>query len=230
MPYPLASVTSFPRQMGASQSTPAPWYLPGGVDISNCKIAYLPKGAASSSAALVNIVNPGTNNAFNNGGTVNWSTSTGWDFTAGNGRLSTGYVPPNQVTRSAFARISGAAVDANTRTVFGVRNGAMTFGIRNTSATSVAVFLNGTSGSPYTHSSAIASGVVGISGLNAYLNGLLLGVIGSGTYDAGSSVLNLGDNTTSSQFFNGFIQAFVAYDITLTSTQVSILSASMAAL
>lgn len=206
------------------------WYLAGAVPAVNCKIAYKPIGAASYAASKVNLINPGTNDAVDGAAFPTWNSATGWTFDGLTSKiLTTGWVPPNQVTRSAIVRISGAATDAANRFIFSSRNSGLIFGIKNTDTTSKATFYNG-SGTQITHTTNVASGVLAIAGLDGYIDAVDVGNIAAGTYDMGSAGLEFGRITTGGQLFSGNILAFSGYDITPTPTQVSEISAAMALL
>lgn len=200
------------------------WYAPAGT-LANCKLAYKAIGAASQAASYVNIVNPGTNDLTLSSGNVSWTSANGWDFAA-TGVLTTGYTPPNQVTRSAFARFNNAGL-GSLRGVFGAINASVEFGFRNSHGTNRAVWNNGTGGALLVAPD-YASGVCGIAGLTAYANGSSVGSITAGTYDLGTAPLVLGDyGLGTDQKFNGREQAFVLFDVTLTPTAVSILTTAM---
>lgn len=200
------------------------WYAAGGT-LASCKLAYKFIGAASQAGSYINLPNPGTNDLTLHAGTVTWASATGVDFSAF-GRLTTGYTPPNQVTRSAFVRFSNASL-GTLRGAFGMANGGVEFGFRNSHSTNKAVFNNG-SGGAFLVAPDYTNGVLGFAGLTAYANGSSVGSIAAGTYDLGSVPLMLGDYGTTTQWFDGKEQAFILHDITLTPTQVSILTTAMA--
>jgi hypothetical protein len=204
------------------------WYLAGAIPAANCKVAYQPVGAADLAASKVNLANPGTNNAAA-GTNPTFNAATGWTFAAASGQyLTTGYVPPTQVTRSAIVRISGATIDAALRFIFSSRNSGVIFGIRNTDSASKANYINGTS--TFSHSTNVASGVLAFAGLDPYLNATDIGNITAGTYDQGGVGVDIGRLTTGGQHFDGNMQAFALYDITLTPTQITALTTAMNAL
>lgn len=68
-----------------------PWYLAGGVSASNCVGAWQAKGAASYSASLTNLANPGTYD-LTEGSAPSWAADTGWTFDGGSQYLKTGVV------------------------------------------------------------------------------------------------------------------------------------------
>lgn len=204
------------------------WYLAGAVPAANCKLAYQPIGAASLAASYVNLANPGTNNAAP-GTAPDFAAATGWQFNGTDDSLLTGYVPNNAVTRSGIVRISGGASDAVNRHIFGSRNGASFFMIRNTNSSSKAQYQNGTGGS-FQHSGAVTSGVLAVAGLDVYLDGTDIGNIAAGTYDQGAAALQIGSCPSVAGNYSGYIQALAVYDITLTPTQVSTIGSAMALL
>jgi hypothetical protein len=210
------------------------WYLAGAIPAANCIIAYQPKGASNLAASYVNLANPGTYNAANIGGNdPGFATATGWQFVGvNNDRLTTGWVPPNQVARSGIARISGATVDANNRYVFGCRDAPGTdtwFALLNTNGSTFAQFRNGT-GTTYIHSAGITDGVVAISGLNPYKDAVDLGNITAGTYDLGLRPMYVGcvnSNGSVTGYMDGFMQAIAFYDIALSGAQITALTTAM---
>ena len=220
---------------GGGAAPVIPWYLSGGVAAANCIAAYKSIGAASLAASYINLANPGTYDlTVHAAGTApNFNTVTGWQFVAaGPDALNTGYVPGNTVNRSIIARISGATVDAATRGICGTRSGNAFYGIMNTTAESKAYFYNGngTNNGLYVHSTNIADGVLAISGLDAYLDGVDIGNIGTAAanYNLGTAAVGIGLMTgVVSNLFNGYILAVAMYDIALTPAQVSAISTAM---
>jgi hypothetical protein len=209
------------------------WFLAGAVPSANCIIAYQPIGAADINASLVNLANPGTFNAVLPGGGPNpsFNTATGWQFTAGQDEyLTTGWTPANSVNRSAIARISGGTLDTGERYVFGTRStgGTMKFALQITNAASKAVFYNGT-GTPYTHSTNIDSGVLAVAGLDPYKDAVDLGNVTSGTYSATHPMVIGAWNSvgTINAYFAGFIQAIAFYDIALTPSQIAAITTAI---
>jgi hypothetical protein len=204
----------------------SPWYLSGSIPAANCIIAYQSKGAADMAASLTNLANPGTYTAVPAAGLASptFSAATGWTFDAlSSTRITIGYVPPNQVTRSLIMRIS----DATAGNICGTRNTAAFLQI-----TQAGVFFNGT-GTAYTHSAALTTGVVAVAGLDAYLDGVDIGNITAGTYDQGARDIRIGcynNNGSNSLYYTGKIQAWAIYDITLTALQVAAVTTAMQAL
>jgi hypothetical protein len=213
----------------AGQNFTNVWYAAGG-SLASCVIAYKPLGAADVATSKVNLANPGTYNGVFSATAPTWASATGWTFDGTNNKyVTTGYVPPNQVGRSAAVRISGGASDAVLRWIFCSTATTPAFGIRNTSngAGNGALFHNGTNS--YLHSGPITSGVLAVAGLDPYKDGSDLGNITAGTYDLGASGLEIGRLAqTNSQRFNGNVLAFAVYSATLNATQIGILSTAMA--
>jgi hypothetical protein len=205
------------------------WYSAGG-SLASCIIAYKPKGAADLAASKVNLANPGTYNAAA-GVDPSFNAATGWGFSSASATyLTTGYIPANAVTRSIIVRVSGLTTDGALRYVCGSRNGATSaFGIANDSTTPSYILTNG-SGTTITGTS-FTAGVIAVAGLDGYIDGSDVGNITAGTYDQGARAMYIGCRNSSGtplNFITGNVLAFAEYDITLTPTQVAILSAAMA--
>jgi hypothetical protein len=68
-----------------------PWYLTGGVPLTNCVAAYQPRGAASYAASKINLANPGTYDVVD-GSAPSWDAVNGWKFVSTH-YLTTGITP-----------------------------------------------------------------------------------------------------------------------------------------
>jgi len=205
------------------------WYLAGAVPAANCKAAYQPVGAASLAASYIDIASTFDITAID---APTFNSATGWTFNGTSDVLNTGYVPPNQVTRSAIVRISGASTGAANRNIFGDRNSVdgTYVVLRNTNNASKATFNNG-SGTGITHTTNVAAGVLAIAGLDGYIDGSDVGNMAAGTYNMAAVTIHIGQaNGIASEFYSGNIQAIAFYDITLTPAQVVAITAAMNAL
>lgn len=66
------------------------WWLPCGCLPADCDVAYSPKGAASYANSLINLNNPGVNDANGSGHVPDWDTTNGWKFDGGTQYIDTG--------------------------------------------------------------------------------------------------------------------------------------------
>jgi lysophospholipase L1-like esterase len=78
--------------MVGGNSSSVPWYLSGGITLSNCVAVYQPVGAANLAASYINLVAPGTNNAAEGVAPI-FSAETGWTFNGTTQYLKTGILP-----------------------------------------------------------------------------------------------------------------------------------------
>ena len=218
------------RPFGGVPATAATgWWLSGGIAAANCIAAYQPKGAASIEASLVNLNNPGTNNATAPAGNPTFDTSYGW--AGGSSKyLSTGYVVDDKA-HSVFVRFSDAPA-ANTEIIgtFDATNTKALY-IRPNNAGDDLVFYYASTNS--VSLTGITSGVIGVAGPDTYSNGSDVGTLtqdgtSGGQYPLFIFAINL--NGSPGQYYTGKIQAFAMYDSTLTPAQVSALTTAMAAL
>ena len=210
-----------------SQAIAGGWWLSGGIDPANCVAAYQAKGAASYAASKVNLANPGTHDAVDGSSYPTWDASDGW--TGGSSRyLTTDVQPPSgDESWSMLVRFSNATPDYpdwNAHAIFISESGySRGFGVLIASNS-----LRLRNGGDY-NAGKPASGVAGVAGKTAYLNGSSAGTIGDGEYyrDAPMKFFVYYNNA---RFFNGKIQCAAVYNITLTSAQMAALSTAMAAL
>lgn len=206
------------------QAAEASWWLSGGVAAANAIAVYQPKGAASLAASYTNLANPGTYDAAP-GTAPTFDAATGWTFTAASSQyLTTGVTPAADGTWSVLARFSDAGIN---QMVFGGQGGSGQFYLWLRADNKVEYGNIGY----VTLAPRQSEGVLGFAGKTAYRNGSNVGTIGASSgaqrvifiaayNNAGSPVLPL----------NGKVQALAIYNTTLTSTQVGLISAAMAAL
>lgn len=207
-----------------------PWWLVGGVPSQNCIAAYQPIGASSLATSYTNLANPGTYDAAP-GTAPAWATTTGWTFngTTNNRYLKTGIVPVNNQSWSMLIKLTGA-VDGPIATIFGEYNTATNdFLIQPRRSNAVLYF----SGAQVIVEPGCASGVLGISGLSLWRNGLLDGTLsgspsGVNALEIYMGALNLTNSAT--QFYTGNILAFCIYSTIITSRQVLAVTTAMNAL
>ncbi len=196
----------------------AQWWLSGGVSASNAIAVYQPKGAASLAASYTNLANPGTYTAAP-GTAPTFDTATGWTFNGSTQYLSTGIIPPTSAW-TYLCRFSNAT-------------GGQLFGFYSGAATTT-VFPN-TGGFRYYYNraelkkaSGVTSGVIGVAGSTAYLDGADDGAIAIPWTGNTTNIVLLGFGNVTR--YNGKIQALAIYDTTLSAAQVAAISAAMAAL
>lgn len=196
-----------------------PWWLAGGIPSSACVAAYQPVGASDYVASKVNLANPGTYNA-NDEGThaMAWASGTGWAGGAGT-YLLTGIVP--NLTYSAILRfIDGAysAVNVPLIASSGTSNRLgfyfATNGIRCYSGASIT-------------KDARMAGVLCVTGREFFIDAVSNGSVSSG--GAPTAGFWIGDIAGSNPFL-GKILACAIYNTTITSGQVTALTNAMNAL
>lgn len=202
-----------------------PWYLSGGVAAANCIGAYNAVGVASLALSRVNLANPGTYDLVDlvDGNPPAWNGVAGWVFGGTGGIQKTGIVPADTQARSLLVAYTQTDFTAS-RSACGAR---ATGQIRLTSTTAdVTVFSNGGS---YNHTR-ITTGVLVIAGSNAYLDGVDIGDITTGTYTTDTRDIWLGCYNYSGAVVNPFvgsIRQLAYYDKTLSPTEVAAISAAV---
>lgn len=203
----------------------APWYLAGGVSLSNVVTAYSPEGAANLAASYVNLANPGTHN-LGVGKAPNFGTS-GW-ICNNSPWLTTDIVPTTTMTvLLKFTNCTSATGPA-----MGCSNGPGTnvfilnprFG-----TTSVVYAYGGTSGQAV--APVISSGVIGMTPKKAWRNGVDEGITLNGVAIPTTAIYLCANNAGGSPApaSNVTICKFVLYNIVLTSSQILAISTAMAA-
>lgn len=202
------------------------WYLAGGIAPANCIAAYQAKGAASYAASKINLANPGTYDAADGGAYPTWNAIDGWIFNGSDDYLTTGITPLNDQTWSAIVRFSNAANTAYTYLFGYYYDNSRGFAI--TGGSSV-IYRNG----QYLDTSIqCLSGVLAIAENKGYRNG----IADTGTISAGSDALGpffigaISDRGSPTAYLACYLQLFAVYDKALSATEVSNLSAAMAAL
>jgi hypothetical protein len=205
----------------------ASWWLPDGIAASSVDMVYQPIGAESLAGSYVNLANPGTSDAVPIVAPT-WSTVSGWGCN-GTSILDSGLAPTS--TTTVFCRFSNASGSAS-RAVFGVNQGASNqrFYVRVREGDIYRRY--GWGSSTLLKNVALTSGVVALSGSNAYLNGSSDGSV-SATWSNISVTLLIGCERTATgtgAFFIGNILAFARYKALFTLAQISSVSAAMAAL
>ena len=203
------------------------WYCAGVIHPSRCVAAYQPKGAASLAASYINLANPGTYNATP--GTVPaFDAGIGWSF-ATNKYLKTGIIP-SSVNWSVLVRFSNATAG---EIVGSFSNPGNLRSLQILPVVSNQVQYGNGGNVLLSVSPGVSSGVLGISGKNAYRNGVADGTISAGTglstCDLYIGTLNV-NNVAYPVWYSGNIQALSIYSVALTVAQVATISAAMAAL
>lgn len=203
-----------------------PWWLAGGVAAANAVAVYQPKGAASLAASYSNLANPGTYDAAP--GVAPTLGADGWTFNGSSQYLTTG-VTPATTAWSVLVRFSDGSGNGQ---LFGNRQTGTVNGyhIHPTYNNTTIYFRNAGN---YNQAGIVASGVVGIAGKTAYINGSSVGSI-SAVYSLVACPIYIGAsndvNVAVNQYLNGKVFSFAIYDTTLTAPQVALISAAMAAL
>ena len=187
------------------------WVVPG----KTCVAAYQAKGAASYAASLVNLANPGTNDAVE-GATppAGWNVTDGWINAPGGSTLN---CPAGaNYNYTMLIRMIGARnIGRNEWNRF--------FLIQPVFSDGRARYLHGTS-SALGASTASSVGVIGLAGNVGYFNGV------ADTAPIGTSTFTGATPLVMSTAPNSKTQAFVLYSDSLTPGEMATLSAAMAAL
>jgi len=182
----------------------APWWLAGGVAAANAIAVYQPKGAASLAASYVNLANPGTYD-FAPGATPPTLDASGWVWSSTSTGISDVRVTNTWTFLVRFSDFSTGVYGRNTWLEYCLlQPGVRRYLHREDSLTPGA---------------AITSGVMGLAGNTAYLNGSSEGTLRTGSFTAtGGQSFGLGNNK---------VQAVAIYNVTLTSTQVIAITNAM---
>jgi len=213
------------------QAAAASWWLSGGISAANCIAAYQAKGAASYAASLVNLAQQGTYDVTEGIGPLTWATGTGW---VGDGvnYLRTGITPTNNY--SIIAKFANFSL-ASTQIVMGERQAGF-----STRMYLMPVDIFSTGWHTYQIGANLlrvankqTSGIMAITNLCGYLNGVL--DAGPGTWADGTtqSIWIMGGNNggvlESSVIAPGECHAVAIYNIDISSYIVDLIAA-MAAL
>jgi hypothetical protein len=205
----------------------APWYLETGIGI-----AYQPKRAASLAASYVNLAHPGTNNAIPSAVAPTWTANDGWILNGVSQYLNTGVIPSSNWTM--IIRFSDAA--PSSLAGMGNSDSGFTYAISLDDTEGVIGYMSG--GILAAGSATPTSGVIGLSGLQGYLDGvpdglpvvvapwteLLAPIVIGGQSSVTLGVVEI--NATIAVH----IQAVAIYNITLTGAQMLAVMTAMAAL
>ena len=197
------------------------WWTIQGV---NTVAAYQPKGASSFANSKVNIANPGTHDATNGIAYPTWDAVNGWSLYQDSKQyLNTDFTPNGDYT--VIVRYSADA-SAQRAALFGAQNDySDTYHIWAVYE-GTAYWRNGGS---YNHSE-YRSGVIGLVGHNAYMNGTFLSTIGTGTQSFANlriGAFSTTEDDATDYYWWGTIQALVIYDSTLTTEQVTYVTAGI---
>jgi len=201
---------------------PNGWWLSGSIPSANCIGAYAAKGAATYAASKINLANPGTYNTVDGTAYPTWDDTNGWKFAGASSQyLDTGITPDN--TYSTIIRFSNVTANA-TCVLFGAQSNLTdTYHIFASYSGGASYFRNGGS---YAGTGA-TSGIYGIIGQNAAINGSIVSAIGTGAH--AWSTLKVACMSTN-YFLTGYVQAFATYNIALSAPQVLAVYNAMAAL
>jgi len=209
------------------------WWLAGGIAPANCVVAYQPKGAASYSASKVNLANPGTYDANDEGAHApSWAESTGW-YCDSSRYLLSGIVPGSGWTM--IARINNQSNSDPHANICGCDNytNGERFYLRCKHNTTARVYGYGDAAKVIANG-AFTSGVMAIAGANCYLNGVSDGI--AGTWKTTALPITIGAlnsavfNSVASHALYGYILALAIYNATLTAQNISDLTTAMNAL
>lgn len=202
----------------------APAWWPAGTII-----AYQAKGAASLAASYVNLANPGTYDGTT-AAAPSFDAATGWTFN-GSTYIDTGWAPPLlSGLYTLLCRFSAGATDG-TRACCGAGQPGLFLSLRPAQG-GKRTYLNGGFLYDYT---AVSSGVIGLAGQKAFLNGAKeAGAITSASTSGGYGALQVGCEATGvglrGNYYSGQIQAIALVAGVLSDSDYAALSAAMAAL
>lgn len=200
----------------------AGWWLTGGIPAANCIAAYQPKGAASYAISKVNLANPGTYDAYEAGSPPSWASATGWTFN-GSVYLRGGINVSNNVwsylvfeesySSDAYDIVLGGQTNPNNVAICPRLSGNLSY-------------MNGTS---------LLTGGASITGKHVlamtnygYLDGTSV-TTSLGTWSGASIRIDYG-SIGGANSFEGNIYAIAIYNITLSPTQIALLTTVMRAL
>lgn len=222
------AIASFTVEQYVSRGSVGNWWEAGGAD--NCVVAYQAKGAASYAASLVNLANPGTNDAVTapSCNAPDWTAANGWDFDATNTEaLRVGGMTTN-AQRSYIISLVG--VDGTPDTACAI--GDAWSGIYAVNYGSVR-YLAQSGG--FNYGSELGTAVLALTPASGYRDGSNVGnittmgtlgrVLAIGTEGVNSTTVN-----TSNRLLTGYITALAIYSDTLSDTEVAAITTAMAAL
>jgi len=193
------------------------------IDLISPLVAYQPYGATSYANSLINLANPGTFDAgqFLTYNEPDWSALNGWEFN-GNAILDSGlnfnlYEPYSFILK--YSNLSVPSVQAQIIAVNdGTTNGQYVF-------TSSSEFRIRKSTNLYQHGSFVYSGVVGTNDDDVVVNGSITeNVVSFTTFPNTTLKIGSGYYTSLQYPSTCYIQAFAAYNETLTGSQMQTLT------
>jgi hypothetical protein len=207
---------------GGGAAAAVNWWEAGGA--TGCVWAYQPKGAADSTAAKINLANPGTYNAVHLANAPSWNTTTGWTYDGTNDGSYSPYAVTN--TNRPVTWLIRFANITNTGGLFGIDPwSGCYFYPDNGTAVNI-----GAAGADNARSPDMAAGVYGLAGSQPYRNGATDGAtIGTPDFTAGEVTL-IGSLWTKSSYCAGDIIAVALWIGALSAAQVLAVSTAMAAL
>jgi hypothetical protein len=206
--------------MMSSGKFTGPWYRAGGAP---APIAvWQPKGAASSAAALVNLVNPGTYDAFGSN-QATWN-ALGWVGNSSQKSFRTGLAFPQN--GSAFCCWTNASGTANSA-LMGSNETGKKFVLRTKITTGTQLqFLYANLQLLYTITPP-AAGSLALAKYDCYLNGQNIGTLSGADAVPTWEVVLMGVNTDNANpptvspgFYNGYWCAGAIWDARLTDAQM----------
>ncbi len=232
---PLAArrglITSLARGI-QRESAAVSWWLAGGISAANCVAAYQAKGAADYATSKINLANPGTYNLENGTSYPTWNTTDGWVFDGTNKWLYANvYADTTNQTWSMLFRFSDGATGTTVENFIGGWSDTNSELYFQPNYKNAGIFMAHET-SAYKWGTYMTAGVAGMIGRSFYRDGSYVWGVGTGTGCVITNPLTIGKIYPSytSRFFLGKIQAFVAYNATLTAEQVSALTTAMNAL
>lgn len=198
-----------------------PWYLLGGVNVTNCLGAYKATGAADLATSYINLANPGTYDLTAPTAAPTWDSTDGWTFDGVSQYLATGITPTDHRTYTVVVKFSGLS-GASTGYAWGwYASGGFCYAPSRTNQTIYA----GTTVNGWAYANIVGGGVAVVAGDKFYLNSGLMSP-GLTTETITQREIYLGASKKSSgsppihTYFGGKIQAFAVYNIVLTASQV----------
>lgn len=221
--FPRVFSPTFDRHAAAAAAAPAWWEVAG----KTCVAAYQAKGAADYATSLVNLANPGTNDAAE-GVAPGWSIATGWVF-SGSEYLLSGAVPTSQAS-SMLVQFSDGPTSG-----FAVMCGQLLLytaavGLSGCWGGANSIYWNGTDGVSLLRAPELVSGNLAYAGLYAYRDG----VAESGSFESGwagtFSNIQIGGSVSGQEAWAGKVHAYAFYSDTLTAGEVATVSSAMSSL
>ena len=207
------------RSVKRASSASTWWDLNG--TITSCIAAYQAKGAANYAASLVNLNNPGTNNATDSA-SPSWTSANGWQFNGTDQYLTTVIITGACAVIVRYSGCLGYIFGGSTAYYYPGVN------IVNQWETFYQCHYSNVKGGDLDKRTGIAA-IVGATG-NA----------GVGYFNGSPQVSSLGTHTANSASFigrkwtnnwgSGYVQAAAYYNTTLSEAQISNLTTAMAAL